>query len=80
MNAPVAFERYKPLLTVVLNGRAPTVLPDVPENRNVVLAAAKKSANADYKATLKSITATQAASVKTAYSDYATAVKACPKK
>lgn len=39
-----------------------------------------KSTNVDYKASLKSIIATQAASVKTAWSNYTTAVKACPAK
>jgi len=46
----------------------------------VAATAAKKAANAAYKASLKEIAKTQAASVKTAWSDYATAVKACPKK
>ena len=46
----------------------------------VTAAAAKKAANVAYKASLKEIAKTQAASVKTAWSDYATAIKACPKK
>ena len=58
-----------------------TALKDAKANTDKkVRAAGVKAANAAYKASIKDIAKTLTDSTKTAWSDYATAVKACPKK